>query len=99
VLRRLVHRDSCSFQVGADLGLLGLPFVQFLDAVFFFHDLAFGFWGHPGVIGEIDFCGLVEGGVIWRRGVVGDLRHHIFSVEIELHAAGVFHGDVQGAQN
>jgi hypothetical protein len=57
---------SYTFQVGADLGLLGLPVVKLLGAGFFFHDLAFGFLGNPGIVGEIDFCDLVEVGLEGR---------------------------------
>jgi len=72
---RFSWSDSCLLEVGADLGLLGFPVLEFLGAVFLFRDLAFGFWRDPGVVGEVDFRGLIEVVDVGRRGVIRDLRH------------------------
>jgi len=48
---------------------LGAPFLEFLGAGFFFHDLAPGFGGNEGVVGEIDLRALVEVFVDLRLGV------------------------------
>ena len=52
------------------LGLLGFPVLQFLDAGFFFHNLTLRFLRDPGVVGEIDFSGLIE---VDLPGVVGEI--------------------------
>jgi hypothetical protein len=38
------------------------PFLEFVGAVFFFHDLALGLGRHGRVVGEIDLGELVEVG-------------------------------------
>ena len=94
-----VPSDAGAFQVGADLGLLVFPFLEFLGAVLFLHDLALGFWRDPRVVGEIDLSGLVKVGVVGRRSVLGNLPDRTHALDAELDAVGIFHGDVEGAQN
>ena len=61
-----------AFQICSGLGLAGFPVLKFLRAGFFFHDLAFALLRDPGVVGEIDLCGLIEVGVVQGWGETVD---------------------------
>jgi hypothetical protein len=91
--------DAGALEVGADLRLLVAPFLEFVGAVFFFQDLALGLWKHERVVREIDLRELVEVGCNRRRSVFGDLRDRVFAHDAVLHAAGVFDGYVEGAED
>ena len=93
-----------AFEAGADLGLVvdtGLHFGGVTKLVF--ADFAGGGFvvrlvGDGGGQGRIDL-GAFEG-LVGRGGVVfGDVADRFAAVEGEADAAGIFHGDVEGAEN
>jgi hypothetical protein len=68
---------------------------SFRGACFSSMNLAFGLLGHPGIVGEVGFCGLAGVGVVWRRGVLGNLPNRVPALDFELHPAGVFHRNME----
>jgi hypothetical protein len=88
-----------AFQIGAGCGLTVAPFLGFVGAAALFGDLVLGLRREECAVGEIGFRGFGVVEVNWGSGVFRDLGHHVPGVDVVFHAGGVFHGDVEAADD